>query len=176
MFIFGWTWNIKIGSVPKKSVIVCAPHTSNWDFYFAVMGFWALEIPIKVIIKDTHTKAWYGKIVEWMGGIGIDRKYSHDIVHNSANIIKNTDTIAFIITPEGTRKFSANWKKGFYFISKEAKVPIIAGIGDYKNKQCIVDTLIDPSNKSYEEVCDIMETIYKPEQAKYPEMYNPKIY
>ncbi|MCK7531289.1 MAG: hypothetical protein MZV63_09705 [Marinilabiliales bacterium] len=39
------------------------------------------------------------------------------------------------ITPEGTRKYNANWKKGFYYIALRAQVPIALGFLDYAKKE-----------------------------------------
>ncbi len=177
MSLAGWTWKINIDEkYLKKSIIVCAPHTSNWDFYYAVFGFWAIGVPIKVFIKDSHTKAFYGKIIEWIGGIGINRAQASDMVSYAADLLKNNDDFVFLITPEGTRSFSERWKKGFYYIAQKANVPILIGIGDYKNKMARIESAISVENKSYEEVCKEIEPFYKAEYAKHPEKYNPKIY
>ena len=39
-------WNL-VGEVPKevkKAVLVCAPHTSNWDFPFALASFFIASL------------------------------------------------------------------------------------------------------------------------------------
>jgi 1-acyl-sn-glycerol-3-phosphate acyltransferase len=43
-------------------------------------------------------------------------------------------TFHLVITPEGTRKKTKNWKKGFYLIAQKANVPIIVTKLDYGNK------------------------------------------
>ena len=39
-----------------------------------------------------------------------------------------------IFTPEGTRSYNPNWKKGFYYIALKADVPIYLGYLDYERK------------------------------------------
>ena len=176
MSLAGWQWDIKVENLPKKYVLVCAPHTSNWDFYYAVFGFWALGMPMKVLIKDTHTKSWYGSIIKAVGGIGINRSQAGNVIDHSVSLIKEFDNIAFLITPEGTRNRVVKWRKGFYYIARQSNVPIVVAIGNYKDKKAEIVEIIDPVNKTYEEVCDVLQEIYKSKYAKYPNQYNERIY
>ena len=44
------------------------------------------------------------------------------------------------ITPEGTRKPNADWKKGFYYIAQKASVPIQLAYIDYAKKEVGIAT------------------------------------
>ncbi|MBW6462750.1 MAG: hypothetical protein SCJ94_05580 [Bacillota bacterium] len=49
--IYGWKVE---GSMPKhikKSIVVAGPHTSNFDFLFAMAGFYTLKLPVKYLLK-----------------------------------------------------------------------------------------------------------------------------
>jgi 1-acyl-sn-glycerol-3-phosphate acyltransferase len=37
-----------------------------------------------------------------------------------------------VITPEGTRSWVPKWRKGFYHMALESKVPIVIAAGDFK--------------------------------------------
>ncbi len=176
MRILGWTWRIDVPLYEvEKSVMVCAPHTSNWDFVYAIFGFWALDLPIKVFIKESHVNTWYGGVIKWLGGIPVNRGQSANLVDYAAELLHEADRMVLIITPEGTRGWSKKWKKGFYYIAQKAYVPISFGIGNYRQKQAQIVGYTDPQEKSLDEVMDEIRTIYKPEQAKYPEKFNPDI-
>ena len=54
------------------------------------------------------------------------------LVDNVATIFGQQDSFYVIITPEGTRSLNTNWKRGFYYIAKQANVPIALGYLDYK--------------------------------------------
>ena len=84
--------------------------------------------------------------------------------------------MALINTPEATRSWSLKWKKGFYYIAKQANVPIALAYADYKNKVTGVDKMIYIDDKTIDEIFDEIEGFYRPEMAKFPEKYNPKIY
>ncbi|MDR3273433.1 MAG: 1-acyl-sn-glycerol-3-phosphate acyltransferase [Flavobacteriaceae bacterium] len=175
--VVGW----KFKSVPpikayKKSVLVCAPHTSNWDFYYGIAAFWSMGISYRILIKDNYTRTWYGFIFKALGCIGVDRSRHTNLVEYTAELIKNSESMALINTPEGTRSWSDKWKKGFYYIAKEAGVPIALAYGDYKNKIAGIHCIISVEDKTIEQVFEEIEQFYTPEMAKFPEKYNPKIY
>lgn len=172
-------WKL-INEVPLKqmerSVLIAAPHTSNWDFYYCIAALWALDVPFRVFIKDAYTRPWFGFFFKALGCIGVDRSQRTHLVDYAATLIKKSEKMVVINTPEGTRSYADKWKKGFYFIAKEANVPIILACGDYKNKRVGIGKIIHIENKSIEEVFDEIESYYKPEMAKFPKMYNPKIH
>ncbi|MDR1877606.1 MAG: 1-acyl-sn-glycerol-3-phosphate acyltransferase [Flavobacteriaceae bacterium] len=172
----GWKF---ISDIPmenyKKSVLICAPHTSNWDFYYCLACFWVLGIPYRIMIKDSYTKPWYGFIFKALGCIGVNRGQRNNLVEYSASLIKKSDSMALINTPEGTRSRASEWKKGFYFIAKRADVPLILAYADYKNKIAGIAKIIHIGDKDANQVLDEIQDFYKPEMAKYPEKYNPKI-
>jgi len=177
LFATGW----KFKTVPpvedyKKSVLICAPHTSNWDFYYALASFWAAGVPYRIMIKDYYTRPWYGFMFKALGCIGVDRTRHTNLVEYAANLIKNSEAMVLGNAPEGTRSWSEKWKKGFYYTAREAGVPIVIAYGDYKNKIVGVERIISVEDKTIEQVFEEIQNFYTPEMAKYPEKYNPKIY
>ncbi len=98
------------------------------------------------------------------------------MVEYAVNIIKSSDSIALINTPEGTRSFSPKWKQGFYYIAKETNIPIILCYADYKKKTCGMLKAIFVENKSFEEILTEIAPYYKAEIAKHPENYNEKLF
>ena len=161
-----------------RCVLVVAPHTANDEYILGNLAYWVLGKKLKVIIKDAHTKAWYGFIVKGLGGIGIDRSQKNDLV----NFVKNQfekDSFSLVITPEGTRSWVPKWRKGFYHMALESKVPIVIAAGDFKTKQIHLGKMIsveDLQTRSYENIMQELEDYYKKITPKYPEKWNPKIY
>ena len=173
--ISGWKSSFPEEYQVKKFVIIAAPHTSNWDLFYALAVFWKFRIPVKYFIKDSFTKGIHGYLFKAMGAIGVDRKRTGNLVHHAASIIHKADRIALMVPAEGTRSRVAKWKTGFYHIAKKAKVPVALGYLDYKNKIAGVGKLIDLSG-DYEKDMSLIENFYKDITAKYPEKYNPKIF
>lgn len=178
-----WVWGWKIvmeGPADNldRCVLVVAPHTANEEYILGNLAYWALGKKLKVIIKDTHTKAWYGFIVKGLGGIGIDRSQKNDLV----NFVKKEfqkDNFSLVITPEGTRSWVPKWRKGFYHMALESKVPLVLAAGDFKSKTMFLGKKIsieELETRSYENIMQELEDYYKKITAKYPEKWNPKIY
>ena len=69
----GWT---AIGDHPAvdKAVFIAAPHTSNWDGYWALVYKVAVGIDVHFFAK--HTLFWFplGSILRVLGGIPLDRE------------------------------------------------------------------------------------------------------
>lgn len=161
-----------------RCILVVAPHTANEEYLLGNLAYWALDKPLKVIIKDEHTKAWYGFIVKALGGIGIDRAQKNDLVKFVVDEFAK-DSFSLVITPEGTRSRVPKWRKGFYHMALAAKVPIIVAAGDFRTKQIHLAYKIsveDLETRTYEDIMAEMEEYYKKITPKYPEKWNPKIY
>lgn len=173
----GWKLDI---SVPvhsiSKSVLVAAPHTTNWDFFYAVFSFWAMGIPMKFFIKDSWTKPWYGFLIKAVGGIGINRSERSNKVDFAVNLLRNNENLYLLNTPEGSRAWAEKWKTGFYFIADRAGVPILLAYCDYEKKIAGIGKVIYLENKTQEEVLSEIEAFYKDIKGKFPENYNPKIF
>jgi hypothetical protein len=57
LFFSGWKINKSIPEeVHGKSVMICAPHTSNWDFPLAVSVMSVLKVKIRFTIKKEWVK------------------------------------------------------------------------------------------------------------------------
>ncbi|WP_089820424.1 1-acyl-sn-glycerol-3-phosphate acyltransferase [Kaistella treverensis] len=161
-----------------RCILVVAPHTSNGEYLLGNLAYWSMGKKLKVIIKDAHTKAWYGFIVKAIGGIGIDRSQKNDLVKFVVDLFKKED-FSLVITPEGTRSRVPKWRKGFYHMALAAKVPIVYAAGDFKEKIMYLGKKIsveELESRSYEEIMTDMEQYYKKITPKYPENWNPKIF
>lgn len=135
-----------------------------------------MDIPMKFFIKDSWTRPWYGFLIKAVGGIGINRAQKSDMVNYAAGLLKNNDNLYILNTPEGSRSYAEKWKTGFYYIAKEANVPILLAYANYEEKVAGIGKIIYLENKTKEEVLSEIEGHYVNAKGKYPENYNPKIY
>lgn len=179
--IVGWKVVLQ-GDVDNldRCILVVAPHTHNSEYILGNFSYWALGKKLKIIIKDAHTKAWYGSIVRGLGGIGIDRSQKNDLVKFVANEFSKED-FSLVITPEGTRSWVPKWRKGFYHMALEAKVDIVMAAGDFKRNIIYLGYKIPYekiANQSYEETMqEIQDYFIKYDiQPKILENWNPNIY
>ena len=163
----------------NRCILAVAPHTHNSEYILGNLAYWSLEKPLKVIIKDAHTKAWYGSIIKNLGGVGIDRSQKNDLVNFVAKQFEKDD-FSLVITPEGTRSWVPKWRKGFYHMALAAKVPIVLAVGDFNTKTMFLgykipyERLISvPYEEILKEIQDYM--IEHNIQPKIKENWNPEI-
>lgn len=161
----------------QRCVLLAAPHTSNWDYVFAVLTMRALEVPMKVAIKSFWTRFPMGLLVKPLGGIGIQRHQDHlgagsaGQVHMLADLFNQHSSIALIITPEGTRSLRSKWKTGFYHIAQEANVPIVLSYADYHTKTCGFGPVISTALSKDEVMVQVM-AFYADKVARYPHKFS----
>ncbi len=134
LWIRGWKMTTTLPADPKL-VMVAAPHTSNWDGWILIMAIWVARANLTWMIKDEAAKIpLIGHFIKWMGGVGINRKSSHNIVGASVEQLQQADEMMLLVAPEGTRKKSDHWKTGFYWIAYNANVPMLCARMDYSTK------------------------------------------
>jgi len=173
-FLIGWTNKSKVTPEVEHSVMIAAPHTSNWDLPIALAAFWLMGIDLKYFIKDDYTRAWYGGFFRWTGAIGVNRQQKNNLTDYAVQLLKERKMV-LMVPAEGTRKRVEKWRTGFYHIARRAGVPISLGTLDYKNKVAdVLDTLRPSGN--FEADMRIIEDQYAQIEGKHPEHYNPKIF
>ncbi|HMQ07459.1 MAG TPA: 1-acyl-sn-glycerol-3-phosphate acyltransferase [Saprospiraceae bacterium] len=118
----------------KKKLYVVVPHTSNWDFPLGILVKWGYKLKAGFIAKNSLFKPPFGWLFRALGGIPVDRSRKSDTVKNIAEVFRNTKELRIAIAPEGTRKKVDQLKKGFYYIAKEAGIPILLVKFDFENK------------------------------------------
>jgi 1-acyl-sn-glycerol-3-phosphate acyltransferase len=130
-------WRV-VGTLPAnaiKSVLIAAPHTSNWDLPYTLMMAFALRLNVYWIGKSSLFKPPFRGVMMWLGGIPVDRAQSNNlVVASSEAIMKTSGPVQLIVPPEGTRSGTRYWKTGFYYIALGAGVPILMAYLDYDKK------------------------------------------
>lgn len=132
--IMGWRIDGKIDANLRKCVIIVVPHTSWHDFYVGVFTRGILQQQMNFVAKKELFVFPFGLYFKWMGGQPLNRVKNEGKVEAIARIFSDQEEFRLAIAPEGTRGKVDEWKTGFYFIAKEAGVPIVPVAFDYKNK------------------------------------------
>lgn len=160
-----------MGQVPagEKFVLIGAPHTSNWDFPFALLALYTLRLKVSWIGKDTLFKRPFGGFMRWLGGIAINRDNPHGVVDQIAKQFRDSRKLAIAIAPSGTRKKRDYWKSGFYRIAHAAQVPLLCGYLDYGHKKACLGPCFVPTGNVKEDM-DRIRDFFKGIQGKFPDM------
>lgn len=175
-WIFGWKAKVNLTDDMKHSVMIAAPHTSNWDFPIALMAFWKMEVPVRYFIKDYYTKGILGWFFKWTGAIGVNRsKEKNHLTNFAIEQLKSNKELIILVTPEGSRKRAEKWRTGFYRIAKAANVPICLAYVDFPDKVTGIREVFQPS-EDFETDMEYIQNAYSDYRGKFPENFNPKIY
>jgi len=162
-------WKLE-GKFPKNRncIVIAAPHTSNWDFFYGLILVLAGGIDTYWIGKASLFKFPFGPVMKWLGGIPVDRSKHNNMVSQVAESFSHSKSLAITIPPEGSRSARSHWKSGFYFIALKAQVPILLGFIDFKNKKGGFGPLFYPTGNIEADMKTIRD-FYKDIRGRYPE-------
>jgi len=166
LLVFGWKVEGPPPGVPK-GVVVAYPHTSNWDFPFALAVAYYHDVDIRWLGKKQMFNFPFGWFFRWLGGIPVDRTKSTGLVDSVVDTIAQYDELCVVIPPEGTRGQSGRWKSGFYWIAVKAQVPIVLSFLDYSRKVGGIGTVFHPSGDLESDFVKIRD-FYDGVLGKYP--------
>lgn len=159
--IIGWKIDQHSPIGIKKCVIVMGPHTSNWDFILGKMAFISYGIKAKYLIKKEAFFFPFGFFLRKMGGIPVDRKKKNNITQKAKELFLENDELFLVFTPEGTRSYNPNWKRGFYYIAIESNVPIYIAYVDYSKKIGGFHGLFEPTGDVDRDILEIKRILSK---------------
>ncbi len=134
--VFGW----KLTKLAPEGagITIAAPHTSNWDIFYAMAAAIILDVKMYFSIKESWCRIpVVGSLILWLGAIPINRSSKGqgqvDLIKEFVNRHKE-GRIFFLFTPEGTRGEVHKWKTGFYHVAEACELPIFLAEVDYRTK------------------------------------------
>lgn len=124
-------WSLRTTPAPATpTVLIGAPHTSNWDFVLMLAITWRLRMKFRWLGKASLFQGWRGAIMRGLGGIPVERDDPASVVEDVVARIRGGEVFGLVVTPEGTRGSGRYWKSGFYRIARESGLPLTLGYVD----------------------------------------------
>ena len=155
----------------QRCVFATAPHTAVSDFFVGAAFLWSLDVNGAIFIKKEFFKWPIGPILRRLGAISIDRGNRHnDMVGTAVREFAKGGSLAIAITPEGTRKPTKRWKRGFWEIAHRAGVPIIPAFLDFGRKEVRIGEPFYTTDDSEADILAIRR-LYRKEMAKRPDKF-----
>jgi 1-acyl-sn-glycerol-3-phosphate acyltransferase len=136
----------------------------------SVLLLWG-RIPLIGILSLVKKELFFfplGWFLKAIGGIPVDRKTRNNITNLAVSQFQENEKMFMVFTPEGTRSYNPNWKKGFYYIALKAKVPIYIGYMDYEKKIGGFHSKFTPTGDVEKDI-DYIKGILKQYKGKHPE-------
>lgn len=144
MRLFGW--RVRVDGLPaRQGVIVVYPHTSNWDFVWAVLAKWSVGLPLTFWGKATLFRIpLFGRWLRWLGGIPVVRDAPNGVVGQMAVRLREArerdEFLWLALSPEGTRQLTPGWRSGFHQVALQAGVPVVLAYLDYAGREVGLDS------------------------------------
>ncbi len=166
-----WT---AVGDVPalQKAVIIAAPHTSNWD------AFWAIVFKVYVGL-DAHffvkkSMFWFplGNLLRFFGAVPLNREHAGSAVSQAIAAFDANERYYLGLAPEGTRSRMRGWKSGFYRIAEGANVPVVLAFLDYGNRRLGLGPMITLTGDKEADMA-IVRSYYESVSGRWPEKTGP---
>lgn len=166
-------WKI-VGTVPpeiKKAVVIAAPHTSNWDFIYAMAIFKMLKLNVRYLIKKEVNFFPLSILLKNTGAIPVERSKKQNLTDQIIEKFNQSEELLVTVPAEGTRKRVEKWKSGFYYAALGAQVPILPGYLDYRKKEGGFGPAIYPTGNVEEDLLKLRK-FFENKTGKYPELFN----
>src|SRR5215212_4441052 len=86
------------GSVPRRGILVGAPHTSNWDWVLTMLLAWDSSVQIRLLVKGP-----LAPFMRWTGAVALDRDNPGATIKRLLADAETDETFLLGIAAEGTR-------------------------------------------------------------------------
>jgi len=164
-------WQLCKNAPEGAGVSIAAPHTSNWDFFYALGAAIQQDVKIYFSIKDSICRVpVLGTWLMYLGAIPIDRsEQGVGQVQQIKDFINSQklNRVFFLFTPEGTRGPVTKWKTGFYHVAQGCNLPIFLAKVDYLSKESgVFHTFKLTDNK--EDDIKAIQASYESIRGKFP--------
>jgi 1-acyl-sn-glycerol-3-phosphate acyltransferase len=113
-----------VGTVPRRGILVGAPHTSNWDWALTMLLAWDSSVQIRLLVKESFFKGPLAPVMRWTGAVELDRDNPGATIRELLADASKDEAFLLGIAAEGTRGRSDYWKSGFRRISQQTGIPI----------------------------------------------------
>ena len=119
-----------VGTLPRRGLVIGAPHTSNWDLALAVLVFWAQDRRPRVLVKSEVFWWPLGPVLRSLGAIRTERNSGGGLVAELTRAAAVGDEFMLVLAPDGTRSASDHWKSGFYRLALATGLPVTLAFVD----------------------------------------------
>lgn len=170
MRLTGWRVEAHLPNEPRM-VVLAAPHTSNWDGWYAILAMLVMELQLGLFVKHTAFKGMLGNWLRALGAIPIDRTAPGGLVSQTVDAFRTREQLVIGIAPEGTRRRTPKWKRGFYLIAHQAQVPIVCAYVDYATRT-VGTGLVLRASGDYEKDLAAIQSFYRTITPNNPENFS----
>ena len=161
-------WRIE-GDAPDepKLVLVGAPHTTNLDFVLTKLTAGALGVRLHWVGKKSLFPRWLAPLARRLGGIPSTATSSVGFVDAMVAEFRRRDRFYLALMPAGSRATPDRWRSGFYYIARDAGVPMLLVGFDWGRRTMRVGPMLQalPDAAYEDEVAQDPRALRRPDGA-----------
>lgn len=163
-------WKLVSEPAPDRpTLLIGAPHTSNWDFALMLAITWRLGIKIHWLGKKSLFRSWRGPFMRALGGIPVDRENPGRLVDEVVRRVRSGEVFGLVITPDGTRGAHTHWKSGFHRIAEKTGMPVTLGFVDRTTMTTGLGPTFTLSGRITDDM-DVIRAFYADKSGFHPEL------
>lgn len=136
--VCGWCIEGRIPRESRRHLFVFLPHTSNWDFVIAWMFIRAERLEITIFGKDAFYFFPFSALYRFFRVIPIKRDSNNDFVAQAAAMYDNDRALWTAMAPEGTRSYTGKLHSGYYYLARQANIPLVVVGVDFPRKKILI--------------------------------------
>jgi len=163
----------------RSYVIAYGNHTSHWDTFLTIVAtrFAGFDGMVRWMYAEKLDRGWCRFIVapflQHFGGFSVDRALSRqERVHFIAEGLRRGAYRVFGVAPEGRRGLTPYWKSGFYFVAREAELPVFLMTVDYPTKTIHLGPLVHLTGDARADMGQL-RSHFSRFTAKFPDQVGP---
>jgi len=160
------------GTVPKRGVLVGAPHTSNWDWVLTMLLAWDSDIQIRLLVKQEFFRGPVAPVLRATGAIALDRRNPGATIRGLLVEAEGDESFVLGIAAEGTRSKGEYWKSGFYRIAQQSGLPITLAFLDAPSRTVGWGPTFSPTGNVRADM-DRIRAFYADKTGPKPERFTP---
>jgi 1-acyl-sn-glycerol-3-phosphate acyltransferase len=123
-----------VGTIPPRTVLVGAPHTSNWDWILTMLAAWDSGIQVRLLAKKELFRGPLAPLLRATGAVELDRQSPGATIRELLKEAKGDQPFVLGVAAEGTRSKGEYWKPGFYRIAQQTGLPLTLGFLDVPSR------------------------------------------
>jgi len=168
--ILGWKIRDEFPDI-RKSIIIFAPHTSYYDALYGKLFLNEIGISHRFLSKKELFYFPMNIAMKWYGSIPVRGVAGSNAIYQVTKMLDEAQSLHIILSPEGALAKVTSWNKGFYYMAKKSKVPIVVGYLDYQKKEIGIKGVIE-NLENINTVLYQVNKMYTNITAKHPENFS----
>jgi 1-acyl-sn-glycerol-3-phosphate acyltransferase len=167
-------WRLEPAHPPalEKYLVIFYPHTSNWDFVLGILAARAWRLQLSFLAKDSLFRGPLGALLRALGGHPVRRDVHSHMVSQVAELVARRERIVLALAPEGTRRRVEHWRSGFYYMAREAHLPVVPAYLDTRTRTVGLGPPVYLSGDIQADMA-VLRAFYAGKQGLRPELASP---